>query len=431
MRKNMQMLRVLVLLLFASSNGFSQITEKVYLPQIKSVQLFMYGDQLSYPILELNTPARMELHFDDLDGNIKNYYYTFQLCNADWTPAMITSFDFINGFLQQRISTYRTSNISLARYTHYQAVLPDRNMIPKVSGNYILKVFLDGDTTKLAFTKRFMVFENKAIIAAEVQQPFNAQVFRTHQKLQFRVNTKNLQLVNAGQQINVAILQNGRWDNAVQGIRPTFMTNNQLEYNTENDAVFPAGKEWRWLDLRSFRLQSDRVDSAHYYKTSTEIFVRPNVSRRAQEFNFYRDHNGMYFLETLENYNPYWQGDYATAHFVFIPPNNVPFPNKDVYVFGGLTNYGNDDSGKMFWNAERGGYEASIIIKQGYYDLAYATVDKNSTKKIFSFDETEGNYWETENDYTILIYYRALGGRYDQLVGVAKLNSLSGRPGLR
>ena len=386
---------------------------------------------MAYPILALNSNERMELHFDDLDGNIKNYSYTYQLCNADWTPAMISSFDFINGFSQQRLTTYRTSNIALTRYTHYQAILPDRNMVPKVSGNYVLKVFLDGDTSKLAFTRRFMVYEEKVAISAQVQQPFNAQVFRTHQKLQFRVNTKNLQVVNAGQQINVAILQNGRWDNAVQGIRPTFMTNNQIEYNTENDAVFPAGKEWRWLDLRSFRLQSDRVDSAHYFKTYTEVFVRPNISRRAQEFNFYRDHNGMYYVETLDNFNPFWQGDYASAKFVYIPPGNVPFENKDVYVFGALSNFGNDDSGKMIWNEQKGGYEATLIIKQGYYDLAYATVDKTAKKKVFSFDETEGNYWETENDYTILIYYRSLGGRYDQLVGVSRINSLSGRPGLR
>ena len=44
-----------------------------------------------------------------------------------------------------------------------------------------------------------------------------------------------------------------------------------------------------------------------------------------------------------------------------------------------------------------------------------------------SFDFTEGNTIETENDYTILVYYRVLGGRADQLVGLYRLNSLNGR----
>ena len=170
-------MRILVLLLIITSTCSGQIAEKVYLPQIKTVQLYMFANQLSYPILALNRGDKMELHFDDLDGNVKNYSYTYQLCNADWTPAMITSLDFISGFTQQRLTTYRTSNIALTRYTHYQAILPDRNMVPKVSGNYILKVFLDGDTSKLAFTRRFMVYEDRVAISAQVQQPFNGQIF--------------------------------------------------------------------------------------------------------------------------------------------------------------------------------------------------------------------------------------------------------------
>ena len=302
--------------------------------------------------------------------------------------------------------------------------------MPKVSGNYILKVFLDGDTSKLAFTKRFLVYDNKAVIAVQVQQPFNAQFFHTHQKIEFKVNTRNLQVVNAGQQVSVTILQNNRWDNAAQLLRPVFMTNNILQYNTETDAVFPAGKEWRWLDLRSLRFQSDRIDSAHYYKNSTEIFVKPTTSRRTQEFNFYRDHDGMFYIETLESYNPLWQGDYAIVHFTYVPPGNTPFPNRDLYLFGQLTNYGKDAEAKMHFNAEKGVYETALLLKQGYYDVGYATLHQAGARNIFSFDETEGNYWETENEYTILVYYRSLGGRYDELVGLARVNSLTGRPGL-
>ena len=80
----------------------------------------------------------------------------------------------------------------------------------------------------------------------------------------------------------------------------------------------------------------------------------------------------------------------------------------------------------MRFNADKGVYETAITLKQGYYDVGYATLDKNDSKKKFSFDETEGNYWETENSYMILVYYRPLGGRYDQLVGLTRINSLTG-----
>ena len=408
--------------------GLAQMVEETRMPQIKSVQLFMFGNQLGYPALELNSGDRMELHFDDLDANIKNYSYTFQLCNADWTPAMVSPFDYINGFMQQRISTYRTSNVALTRYTHYQAVLPDRSCAPKLPGNYLLKVFLNGDTSQLAFSRRFLVFVNRAIIAAEVVQPFNPNQFRSHQKVEFKVNTKNLpQVVNAAQQMGVSILQNGRWDNAAIQLRPVFMTNNILQYNTEAEAVFPAGKEWRWLDMRSLRLQSDRIDSAHYNKTSTEIFVKPTGTRQSQQFNFYGDNNGMYYIETLDNFNPLWQADYARVHFAYVPPANAPFVNKDLYLFGKFTNYGAEAGAKMEFNAAKGVYETSIMLKQGYYDVSYATLEQGRGKKYFSFEETEGNYWETENSYMILVYYRPLGGRYDELVGLSRINSLTGR----
>jgi hypothetical protein len=382
---------------------------------------------VAYPIIKLNGGDRLELHFDDLDANVKNYSYTFQLCNADWTPVMLSQFDYIRGFSQQRISNYRVSTLAYTRYTHYQAILPDRNCMPSRSGNYILKVFLDGDTAKLAFTKRMLVYEDKAVIAAQVQQPFNTRYFRSHQKIQLKVNTKNFDVVNAHQQVKVAILQNDRWDNAVTNIKPTFMTNNQLEYNTEEDAVFPAGKEWRWLDLRSFRLQSDRVLKANYTDKSTEIFVKPDLTRRSQQINFYRDINGHYYIEPTESINPFWQSDYATVRFTYVPSGNIPFPDKDVYLVGQLTNYGAADSSLMRFNAEKGVYETSLFLKQGYYDYSYITKERNN--KAISYEETEGNYWESENEYTILVYYRSLGGRADELVGIAKINSLTGRPG--
>lgn len=198
-----------------------------------------------------------------MDVRVKYYYYTFQLCNQDWRPVNLSQFDYIKGFTQMRINNYRFSSIAYTRYTHYQAMIPDRNCLPTRSGNYLLKVFLDGDTSKLVFTKRLLVLNSKSTIGARVTQPFLPENFRTHQKIQFNVNISGLNTFSATQQIKVVVLQNNRWDNALTNIPPTFIRGTTLEYNTEN-TVFPGGKEWRWLDLRDFRLQSDRVKTADY-----------------------------------------------------------------------------------------------------------------------------------------------------------------------
>jgi len=194
-----------------------------YSPAIRTPQLFMAGNQLAYPILRLNSGDQIELHFDDLDADVKNYFYTIQLCNEDWAPAVVSEFDYIKGFAQIRIENYQHSSVSLTHYTHYQAILPDANCIPVHSGNYLLKVFLDSDTSKLVFTRRFLVTDAKVNIRSQLLQPLDFGISHTHQRLQFKINTAGVNPNNPLDQIKVVVLQNYRWDNIVHNIKPTFI----------------------------------------------------------------------------------------------------------------------------------------------------------------------------------------------------------------
>ena len=406
---------------------FSQLPDKVYSTNIQSIRFHMYGDQYSLPVYNINSGDQLDLHFDDMDGNVKSYYYTVQICDYNWEPMDLSPFTYIRGFTQQRITTYRYSSIAYTRYTHYEALLPDRGMQITLSGNYLLKVYLDGDTSKLAFTRRLLVLDQKASIAAKVVQPFSTQLFQTHQKIQFTANINGLNTFSAAQQVKVVILQNNRWDNAQKDILPTFVRGNSLDYTNENTGIFSGGKEWRWLDLRSFRLQSDRVDSAHYKKNSTELFLKTDFDRSSQKYVYYRDLNGMYSTETYETINPYWQADYATVHFSLAPPNGTAYADRDVYLAGQLTNYELNDRTRMTFNAEKGLYECTALLKQGYYNYTYIAVDKHDPSKR---TELEGDYWETENIYTVLVYYRSFTDRSDQLIGISRIGSRSDRPGI-
>ena len=75
----------------------AQVADSIYKSNIKTVRLHNYGNQLSLPIINLNTNDQVELHFDDLDGNVKYYYYTFQICDKDWTPVILSQFDEVAG----------------------------------------------------------------------------------------------------------------------------------------------------------------------------------------------------------------------------------------------------------------------------------------------------------------------------------------------
>lgn len=422
------MKRIITVLLLAQTPwAHAQLPDHTYKPNVKSVKLYRSGDVYSYPVITLNSNDQLELHFDDMDADVKYYYYSFQLCNADWSPANLQTFDYIRGFQSNRISNYRNSSIAQTRYTHYQAFFPERNSQPTKGGNYLLKVFLNDDTSKLVFTRRFLVVNTKTSVSAQVMQPFNGNFFQTHQRVQVGVSMTPGQLTTfSPQDLKVVVLQNNIWTNSTVIDRPTIFRGNYYEYSDEESTTFPAGKEWRWIDLRSLRLRSDRmeklVDSAR--SNRVDVYVKPDGERRQQVYIYYRDLNGIYIVENQDNPNPLWQSDYAWTHFTFIPPGNRAYEGRSIYLFGELTGYEVNENSKMIFNETKGVYEKELYLKQGYYNYSYITMtDKKQAGVQPSLENTEGNYWGTENSYMVMVYYRPFGARSDELVGFAGVNS--------
>lgn len=409
----------------------SQYTDRVYDTAIKSIKLYPAGDQTAYPIISLNGGEQLQLTFDDLDGNIKNYYYSYQLCNADWTPTLLNPFEYTRGFQNTRITLYRQSSIAFTRYTNYQATIPDRNSMPSVSGNYLLRVFLNGDTSQTVFTKRFLVVDNKVAIAAQVLQPFNAQWYNSYQKLNIVVNSDNRTRIFTPQDVKVVVLQNFVWPNALYLNRPTIYRGNYFEYSDEASTAIAAGKEWRWIDLRSLRLVSERMQRLEKQPRSTEVIVKPDGERSTQPYVYYRDINGLYTIESRDNNNPFWQADYATVHFSFFPPANQPYRDRALYIFGEMTQYKTTPETEMIFNEQRGAYEKTLFLKQGFYNYSYVTVSSKDLEQRINFETTEGHFWDTENTYTILVYFRPFGARADELIGYTQVNSFQDRPGFR
>ncbi len=424
---NTYKLFIVTVFLFSSVAASAQTS--VYNDNIRSIKLYRGADQTSFPVITLLSGDVLQLDFDDLDTRIKNYYYTYELRNADWSPTLLRPFEYIQGFQNNRITTYRNSSLSTTHYVHYEALLPDKNCYPTKSGNYLLKVFLDNDTSKVVFTKRFIVVNNQSKVAAQVQQPYNASLFRTGQKLQIFVQTDNRVRALSPNDIKVAVLQNNNWQTSLFLERPTIYRGNYYEYSDEGITGMLAGKEFRWLDMRSLRLMSDRMLRLENRADSVNVYVKPEANRGGEGYIYYRDMNGSYTVETLEGLNPFWQGDYAFVRFTFTPQGKRPIEGSDVYIFGELTNYAADTSGRMNFNEATGTYEKTLFLKQGFYNYLYATKPVNASGPI-DFSQTEGNYWSTENNYIILVYYRPFGARADEVIGFTSLNSIFQRAGL-
>lgn len=417
---------IMMLMTVLSCQWVFASVDTTYMPNIQGIRLFMRGNQFSYPVIQLGALSSLELHFDDLDNKVKNYSYSWQLCDAEWNPVDLSLLDYIQGFTQNRLTQYRFSSISRVKYIHYQVILPEQNCMPTKSGNYLLKVFLNGDPGKPAFTRRLLIIDNKIPIGIKILQPYNGNITFTHHKVQFSFDKGKLNILNPQQQLKVVALQNFRWDNAITGMQPLFMRGNMYEYNGERDFLFPAGKEFRWADLRSFRYQSNRIERIDKDTIPAQVTLFPDPQRSNLSFLFYEDFNGFYQVSCTDASNPWWQSDYGFVHFTYVPAGNKPYMGKEVYICGQMTDYALNEDTRLQFNEEKGVYETTLFMKQGYYNYQYVTLDTRDKRRKPETALTEGDFWETENWYTVLVYYRSLGNRYDELLGAVTINSKTG-----
>jgi hypothetical protein len=393
-----------------------------YKTSIKSVLLHQDGMFISQPIISMGGGNALRLSFDDVAEEVKDYYYTFIHCNSDWTPTTsLTEMDYIDGFANDRIRDYEFSYNTLVNYVHYEVMLPNQEMQWKLSGNYLLVVYEDNDMENLVFSRRFMVVDNKMVVNSRMEQPTNFNQARTAQEIDFTVNHQGIRVSNPQIEIKIAILQNGRWDNAITGLKPLFVRNEELSYDYQNQIVFKAGKEFRHLNLQTLRINTDKTVRIISDKIDGNVVEMVKESPRANvPYLFENDLNGKYVIGIDYEDEPETEADYAWVHFYL--KKTLEIEGGDVYVWGGLSDFQLYSDYKMEYDYATRMYHAKLFLKQGFYNYQYAFVRKD-TPKVIDLSEIEGDWYETDNDYLILVYYRPFGSRYDQLVAVQQLNS--------
>ncbi|MEM7104531.1 MAG: DUF5103 domain-containing protein [Bacteroidota bacterium] len=397
--------------------AFERNIDFVYKENIHGVQLIRNGDPFDYPIV--GDGDRLELLFDDLDNDVKDYSYTLIHCNADWTPSNLNQLEYINGFAYADILDYEYSFNTEIQYTNYRVVLPNDDMEWTKSGNYLLKVFVNNNEEDIVLTRRFMVVEPRMNVNAELVRPFAIERFKSHHEIDFVVNHRGITVRSPKTEINVAILQNGRWDNAITGLEPLFIRGDDLIFDYQNQIVFQAGREFRFFDARSTRFRSDRIreieeaDGMYHLSVSTDK-VRSGVLD--QQF---ADINGAFCIGNFHEDEPDLESDYVRVYFEL--PYDQPDPFGEIYIFGKLTDWQLKEEFKMQYNENYRAYIGSAFLKQGYYNYQYVYLQDGA--EVVDFELIEGNWWETDDDYHILVYYRPFGERYDRLVGISYLNS--------
>lgn len=394
----------------------------VYLDYIRTVRFHLADLYLSQPIYEMNSSGVLLLSFDDLEGDVKNYTYSVVHCDRNWNPTpSLTEMEYIEGFPEQRINNYHFSFKTVQNYTHYRLTIPNRDMNITKSGNYLLKVYEDEREKKLAVTRRFMVVDSRVSISPRMVIPSQVSKSRTHQEIDFIVDHDRFDIRSPQQEVRAIVLQNGRWDNAITDVAPIFVRGKSLVFDYQDKIVFPAGKEFRYFDIRSLRNRRDNVAVIEEFHDGFEVALIKDDKRVNQPYLTMRDVNGNFVVETQDQNLSDLASNYADVLFSLY--STEPISGHDVYVLGAFTDYQLKDENRMVYNERVNAYVAKIPLKQGFYDYMYGVVPTGAPKAVPDWSEIEGNWFETENEYTILVYYKPFGGRYDQLIGMLSFSS--------
>jgi len=390
-----------------------------YETAIKTVLLTQYNSFERFPAIDLNSNQQLQLIFDEIKPENDNYQYTFIHCSANWELSNLRPNEYITGSFFENINDYQFSTSTFQVYTHYSIVFPTPEMKPKVSGNYILKVYRNFDESDIVLTHRFMVVDDKFIITGGVNSATYPSIRNTSQEIDFSVDLGDNIVPNPMMDVKSTLMQNLRWDNAIFDLKPRFINGRKLDYNYEEGNIFLGGNEFRYFDIRSLRFLSFNVRRKYIEGNVKNVLLYSDNTKMNLPYLQTIDFNGKRVIDNRDGImKGAIEGDYCSVHFTFISDKL----DRDVYVFGELSDWELRDEFKMEWNENFNQYEATLVLKQAYYNYYYVTPNQEDSKKIDT-TFTEGNSSMTENDYYIMSYNKNPFMQYDELLGTFHCNS--------
>ncbi|UGS23248.1 type IX secretion system plug protein [Flavobacterium channae] len=358
-----------------------------------------------------------ELQFDDLYGDEADYYYTITQFNYDWSaPTDLAKVEYLNGMDNQRIITYENSFNTLQLYSHYTQVFPNRfNQITK-SGNYLISVL--NDESEVVFSRRVVIYEEQVSVGLLVRRARDFDSINEKQNIEMTINYGDRTLQNPIQNVKVTIFQNGNWENSISNVKPQYTIGSELIYRYNKETQFWGGNETYTIDNKIIRATNNTVAQVTSGDNIYNTYLYVNTPRRTHPYTYFPDINGNFFIQNANSSNSQIQADYSWVYFALNTPNML---DKNIYIVGMFNNYALTEEFKMEFNKNSGLYEKAILLKQGFTNYQYVVTDKSG--KIDYANTIDGNFFQTENNYTAIVYYKGNNERYDRVIGIANTNS--------
>ena len=381
---------------------------------IHSLQVHLADSPMSIPCVELGSDQQIVISFDALSPQAVRYAYSIVHCNADWTPSTLSQIEYLDGFQGVPIDDFANSITTTVEYVNYQFCVPNEDVRFKVSGNYALRVYPEDEPDQTAFMACFSIVEPVVSISGQIRGNTDIDTNAGHQQVDFSIWQKRFPITHPQSDLKIRVTQNNRTDNVVTDLVPTIISNDQIDYTNNRKLIFQAGNEFRRMEFLSTKYNGMHVEGISYHNPYYHLDLQPDLSRQMVTYQYDQDQDGRYFINCSGCDDPNLEADYFVVHFAL---ESDPLPPGKLYIAGELTQQQVAEPYEMHYNTESRRYEHYLMLKQGNYNYQYLFVPDGETKGQTVL--TEGDFYQTENEYTIYVYYRPIGARFDRLIGVS------------
>ena len=412
--RNPLLLRLLLLL--TVSFACAQPEKEVVPPYNIRTVTFVQNGQNIVPLIRLGDS--FQLQFDDLFGNEANYYYQFVHCDYDWRPSQLVKSDYLRGFDDQRIQDYTNSFNSLQIYSHYKVQFPNKNTSLLVSGNYMIKIL--NEDKEVVFSRKFIVYEELVSVGMQIKRARNVKDIDYKQNVEFSIKSPNILFQSPLTNVKVLLLQNGQLASGITNIKPMYTIGNDLIYKYDAETQFWGGNEFHFFENKDIRAANNYVGMVDSNGGIYNSHLYTDNARGKNKYSYNPDINGNFVIKNISAENNEIEADYAWVFFSLSAPSY--YGKNDIYVNGMFNNYALAPEFKMDYNKDKGIYEKAIMIKQGFTNYQYVIADKSG--RIDNENAIDGNFYQTENNYFTLVYYKENNQRYDRVIGKGVASSV-------
>ena len=204
------------------------------------------------------------------------------------------------------------------------------------------------------------------------------------------------------------------------GLKPMYNKGKKLVYKYDKELSFWGGNEYLYFDNKNIRNTSVRIRSYDLSDIYSN-FLYTDISRIGKKYTYNPDINGNFVINNISSNEDYIEADYVNIYFSLNPNNKFYNSATDIYIVGSFNDYELTNENKMIFDYSANKFKTKLKLKQGFYNYKYIAADKS--KKILKNLNVGGNFDETENKYSVVVYYRENGGRYDKVVGYSNASS--------